>query len=118
MRPLAGAPGLYASYDWPTGGAASPDMEVDHTWTTIPDGSNGNGNGVFARVPNSGGSGGAVRPPGLASSSSGPLAAPHGVAFEIQRDTSPWVWQGLALAFGFGCSLAIPTHFPLHLHAI
>ena len=42
------ASSLYASYDWPSGGAASPDMEVDVEWTTIPDGTNSDGNGVFA----------------------------------------------------------------------
>eukprot|EP01052_Picozoa_sp_SAG31_P059215 SAG31_NODE_18541_length_632_cov_1.362101_1_plen_170_part_10 len=48
MRSDVGAPGLYANYDWPQNGLPSPDMEVDHVWTTIPDGSNNDGNGVFA----------------------------------------------------------------------
>jgi hypothetical protein len=42
------APGLYASYDWPKPAGTSPDMEVDHTWVTIPPGSSTDGNGVFA----------------------------------------------------------------------
>ena len=41
MRPAGGAPGLYASYDWPKPKnpktpLTSPDMETDHTWVTIP----------------------------------------------------------------------------------
>lgn len=53
MRARGGAPGLYASYDWPKPPAGkkfgtSPDMEVDHTWVTIPAGSSSDGNGVFA----------------------------------------------------------------------
>eukprot|EP01052_Picozoa_sp_SAG31_P029922 SAG31_NODE_3021_length_4780_cov_10.795770_4_plen_178_part_00 len=48
MRSAAGAPGLYANYDWPKSSPSSPDMEVDHVWTTIPSGSDSNGNGVFA----------------------------------------------------------------------
>lgn len=56
MRSAADAPGLYCQYDWPKGaagsssgsGSSSPDMEVHHTWVTIPKGSSTDGNGVFA----------------------------------------------------------------------
>ena len=36
MRPAAGAPGLYCNYVWPSDAGTSVDMEVEHTWTTIP----------------------------------------------------------------------------------
>ena len=48
MRPAAGAPGLYCNYVWPSDAGTSPDMEVEHTWTTIPKASSTDGNGVFA----------------------------------------------------------------------
>ena len=52
-RPAGGAPGTYASYDWPKPAAGAPkltsiDMETEHTWVTIPKGSDSDGNGVFA----------------------------------------------------------------------
>lgn len=38
-----------AQYDWPKPTpASSTDMEVDHTWITIPTGTDADGNGVFA----------------------------------------------------------------------
>lgn len=52
MRPRVGstAPGLYAQYKFSGAAAQSPstDMEVEHTWVTVPDGSATDGNGVFA----------------------------------------------------------------------
>eukprot|EP01043_Picozoa_sp_COSAG02_P039956 COSAG02_NODE_3195_length_7193_cov_1.529462_3_plen_92_part_00 len=43
--------GGWSRYDWPQqddAGSTSPDMEVHHTWVTIPKGSSADGNGVFA----------------------------------------------------------------------
>ena len=48
LRAGGGAPGLYASYDWPKPPGTSPDMEVDITWVTIPKGTATDGNGVFS----------------------------------------------------------------------
>eukprot|EP00040_Diaphanoeca_grandis_P044597 m.12879 g.12879 ORF g.12879 m.12879 type:complete len:317 (-) comp9489_c0_seq1:474-1424(-) len=43
------APGCYVKYTWApsTSKELSVDMEVDHVWTSVPQGSNPNGNGVF-----------------------------------------------------------------------
>jgi len=46
---VASAPGTYVNYKWPTESQPlSSMMEVDHVWTSIPDGTDTHGNGVFA----------------------------------------------------------------------
>ena len=46
---VASAPGTYVNYKWPTESQPlSSVMEVDHVWTSIPDGTDTHGNGVFA----------------------------------------------------------------------
>ena len=46
---LAEAPGTYVNYQWdPNEAKPSLDMEVDHVWSSIPAGSETDGNGVFA----------------------------------------------------------------------
>jgi hypothetical protein len=45
---IANAPGLYANYKWPKTTVKSPDIEVDHVWTTIPASTDTDGNAAFA----------------------------------------------------------------------
>ena len=46
---IAASPGTYVRYDWPAAPQPlSTTMEVDHVWTTVPDGTVSDGNGVFA----------------------------------------------------------------------
>ena len=46
---VASSPGTYVHYDWPSSlQPLSASMEVHHVWTSIPKGTDRDGNGVFA----------------------------------------------------------------------